>query len=168
MAPDFLSTSYFTGAPPWGISMTTLTSCGGLSPIGMRARSMGRSSPWATFTSPRPASGRGSRWVEPALGSKHLEHLVDRAGLEAPAGRDRHDAVEPVVFLRPGVEERGGAEIVCGRIDRVTPVEARDHIGRPVPQPAIGHADEMARGAKPRGGSRFRYWLRSAKTEKVL
>src|SRR4029078_6541470 len=42
MAPDFLSSSYLTGAPPCGISMMTLTSCGGLSPTGMLAISMTR------------------------------------------------------------------------------------------------------------------------------
>src|SRR4029079_8588793 len=41
MAPDFLSTSYLTGAPPCGISMMTLTSCGGFSPTLMLERSMG-------------------------------------------------------------------------------------------------------------------------------
>src|SRR5262245_12523912 len=41
MAPDFLSTSYLTGAPPCGISMMTLTSCGGFSPTGMWERSIG-------------------------------------------------------------------------------------------------------------------------------
>src|SRR6478736_1249508 len=40
MAPDFLSTSYLTGAPPCGISMMTLTSCGGFSPTGMWERSI--------------------------------------------------------------------------------------------------------------------------------
>src|SRR4029450_12107271 len=41
MAPDFLSTSYLTGAPPCGISMMTLTSCGGFSPTLMLERSIG-------------------------------------------------------------------------------------------------------------------------------
>jgi hypothetical protein len=39
-APDALSTWYLTGAPPCGISMTTLISCGGFSPTGMWQRSM--------------------------------------------------------------------------------------------------------------------------------
>src|SRR4030081_1778233 len=42
MAPDALSTSYLTGAPPCGISMMTFTSCGGFSPTGMCERSMVR------------------------------------------------------------------------------------------------------------------------------
>src|SRR5690242_14853941 len=37
-APDFLSNSYFTGSPPTGTSMTTLTLFGGSSPMGMRSR----------------------------------------------------------------------------------------------------------------------------------
>src|SRR6478735_11047535 len=41
MAPEVLSTSYLTGAPPCGISMMTLTSCGGFSPTGMWKRSIG-------------------------------------------------------------------------------------------------------------------------------
>src|SRR5438046_6261041 len=36
-APDFLSNSYFTGSPPTGTSMITLTLFGGSSPIGMRS-----------------------------------------------------------------------------------------------------------------------------------
>src|SRR5690606_14013950 len=39
-APVCLSTSYFTGSESFGISMTTLISCGGLLPVGMWSRAI--------------------------------------------------------------------------------------------------------------------------------
>src|SRR5690606_20886343 len=41
IAPEALSTSYLTGSASFGISMTTLISCGGLAPVGTRSRPMG-------------------------------------------------------------------------------------------------------------------------------
>src|ERR1051326_2659690 len=40
IAPDFLSNSYFTGSPPTGTSMITLTRAGGSSPSGIRSMFM--------------------------------------------------------------------------------------------------------------------------------
>src|ERR1700730_19305031 len=43
--PDALSSSYFTGTPPCGISTTTLKSCGGARPIGILAMCIARRPP---------------------------------------------------------------------------------------------------------------------------
>src|SRR5688572_23912934 len=55
MAPEALSTSYFTGSASFGISMMTLISSGGFLPVGTRSR------PIAYCSDVRPAAD-GAAW----------------------------------------------------------------------------------------------------------
>src|SRR5690606_14914885 len=64
-----LSTSYLTGSASFGISMTTLISCGGLLPVGTRSRPMGvsgRAGGRAFYAACPRRAGPGSELVRDA------------------------------------------------------------------------------------------------------
>jgi hypothetical protein len=54
--------------------------------------------------------------------SKDFEDIVERTIGETTSDADRDDPIDPVVSRSTGLEERGKAEVVAGRIDRLAAV----------------------------------------------